>query len=83
MPENTASSIEEENPARRVEAGKENEERNVEKPQALRDEPYAAYLHGKLAERDGQNASAHGGGEPVGRELPDDFPRTGKMGKWF
>ena len=76
MLEDALGLMAEEDPARGIEHGKQREEADIEQPQRHRDGMLAGKGDGELVQRQRQHAGAHGGREPVGRELAHRLAQT-------
>ena len=77
MAENPPRAVEEQNPAGGVEHAEQGEKPGVRQPQRLPDLVQPRDRDRKLVERQRQDAGPHGRGEPVRRELADDFQQAG------
>ena len=71
--EDLAGLVEEQQPAGGIEPGEQAEQQHSEQPEAFGEDVQSRKLPGEGGQSEGQHASAHGHGEPVGGELADDL----------
>ncbi|MOA38122.1 hypothetical protein D3C78_1597710 [compost metagenome] len=71
MAENASSLVEKEQPTGDVQHTEHHKKRNGQQPQGFGQCPEHGY--GQLMQGKRQHTGAHGGGEPVGGELANDF----------
>ena len=74
---NLAGFVETQQPARRIERAEHSEQPDIDQPQRHANLAQSGDRDRELVERQGQNPGSHGHGEPVGRELADDFWNLG------